>query len=165
MSPTGNNLNGSSVAGDGSAVVDWRVVAAKAGASASVLYPASTQTPERPTPEVAQRAKRRTFSVADRQRILAEADACTEPGEIGALLRREGLYSSTLHNFRQQRQEGKLGGDPAEARQARLQKDAVRQRDNRRIAALEAENKKLKVLLDLQKKVAELMHLSLPMSE
>ena len=97
---------------------------------------------------------------ADKLRILAEADACKQPGQLGALLRREGLYSSTLANFRKQRDEGKLGKDPAHVRQMRLDKEAARQRDIRKIAHLEAENKKLKVLIELQKKVAELMSLA-----
>jgi transposase len=115
----------------------------------------------RPDPEVVGRAQRRLFSISDRLRILNEADTCSKPGEIGALLRREGLYASTLGNFRRQRDSGKLGADPAVVREKRLEKEAARQRDSRKIAALEAENKKLKILLELQKKVAELMNLSL----
>jgi transposase-like protein len=114
----------------------------------------------RPNPEVTQRAPRRSFTTADKLRILAEADACKQSGQLGALLRREGLYSSTLANFRKQRDAGKLGKDPALVRQQRLEKEATRQRDLRKIARLEAENKKLKVLIELQKKVAELMSLS-----
>ncbi len=125
--------------------------------------PAATQNPtatRRPDPEVTQRAPRRSFTVAEKLRILAEADACKQSGQLGALLRREGLYSSTLANFRKQRDEGKLGKDPAQVRKQRLDKEAARQRDLRKIAHLEAENKKLKVLLELQKKVAELMSLA-----
>jgi transposase-like protein len=65
---------------------------------------------ERPDPEVVAKAKRRTFSVEYELRFLREADACTEPGEIGSLLRREGLYSSHLSNWRRQRQVGTLAG-------------------------------------------------------
>ncbi len=115
----------------------------------------------RPDPQVTQRATRRRFSAADKLRILAEADACHQPGQLGALLRREGLYSSTLANFRKQREEGKLGKDPNQVRQQRRDKEAARQRDARKIAHLEAENKKLKILLDLQKKVAEVLNLPL----
>ena len=98
---------------------------------------------------------------AEKLRILAEADAC-QPGQLGALLRREGLYSSTLANFRKQRDEGKLGRDPNLLRQQRRDKEAARQRDRRKIVHLEAENKKLKILLELQKKVAELISLDSP---
>jgi transposase len=125
--------------------------------------PAATEaiaTANRPDPEVTQRAPRRSFTAADKLRLLAEADACKQTGQLGALLRREGLYSSTLANFRKQRDEGKLGKDPAQVRQQRLDKEAARQRDLHKIARLEAENKKLKVLIELQKKVAELMSLS-----
>src|SRR5581483_4455344 len=113
----------------------------------------------RPDPQVTPRAPRRRFTATDKLRILAEADACNQPGQLGALLRREGLYSSTLANFRTQREEGKLGKDPSHVRQQRRDKEAARQRDARKIARLEAENKKLKILLDLQKKVAELLSL------
>lgn len=116
-------------------------------------------TATRPDPQVTQRATRRRFRAADKLRILAEADACHQPGQLGALLRREGLYSSTLANFRKQRDAGKLGKDPNVARQQNRDKEAARQHDARKIAHLEAENKKLKILLDLQKKVAELLSL------
>jgi len=116
-------------------------------------------TANRPDPQVTQRATRRRFSAADKLRILAEADACQQPGQLGALLRREGLYSSSFASFRKQRDEGKLGKDPNQVRQQRRDKEAARQRDARKIAHLEAENKKLRILLDLQKKVAELLSL------
>lgn len=124
------------------------------------ISPETAPAASRPDPQVTQRATRRRFSAADKLRILAEADACQQPGQLGALLRREGLYSSTLASFRKQRDEGKLGKDPSQVRQQRRDKEAARQRDARKIAHLEAENKKLRILLDLQKKVAELMSLS-----
>jgi transposase len=105
--------------------------------------PEATATVSRPNPQVTQRAPRRSFPSADKLRILAEADACKHTGQLGALLRREGLCPSTLANFRKQRDEGKLGKDPAQVRQQRLDKEAAR---------LEAENNKLKVLIELQKK-------------
>ena len=116
--------------------------------------------PGRPDPQVVVSAARRSFTAADKLRILAEADACKQSGQLGALLRREGLYSSTLASFRKQRDEGKLGSDPALVRKQRLDKEAARQRDARKIARLEAENKKLRVLIELQKKVAEFISLS-----
>jgi transposase-like protein len=122
--------------------------------------PQTAPAANRPDPQVTQRATRRSFTAADKLRILAEAENCKQPGQLGALLRREGLYSSTLANFRRQRDEGKLGKDLHQVRQQRRDKEAARQRDIRKIATLEAENKKLKILLDLQKKVAELMSLS-----
>ena len=62
----------------------------------------------RPDPELVERAVRRRFEAAYKLRVLREADACTKPGEIGALLRREGLYSSILSGWRAQRELGAL---------------------------------------------------------
>ena len=127
----------------------------------TTISPETAPAASRPDPQVIQRATRRHFTAADKLRILAQADACNQPGQLGALLRREGLYSSTLANFRKQRDEGKLGKDPNLLQKQRRDKEAARQRDARKIASLEAENKKLKILLDLQKKVAELLSLPL----
>jgi transposase len=61
-----------------------------------------------PDPELVEQAKRRTFTAEFKARILAEADACTRPGEVGELLRREGLYTSHLTYWRKQRKDGAL---------------------------------------------------------
>ena len=82
----------------------------------------------RPDPEVVPTAKRRSFSKAEKLRILAAADACVAPGDIGALLRREAIYSSHLATWRKQRQlagearlvEGKRGPKVNPAAQDRL---------------------------------------------
>ncbi len=115
-----------------------------------------------PDPQVTPRATRRRFTVADKLRILREADACSQHGQLGALLRREGIYSSTLASFRKQYDEGKLlyKNDPVRL-EKRKQSEAQRQRDRRKIEALEKENRKLKALVDLQKKLSELMSLSM----
>ena len=63
-----------------------------------------------PDPEVVVKAQRRHFTAEYKRRILQEADACTQSGEIGALLRREGLYSSHLNTWRHQRARGELQG-------------------------------------------------------
>jgi transposase-like protein len=63
-----------------------------------------------PDPEIPGKARRRQFSAEYRLRILREAEACKEPGALGALLRREGLYSSLLSTWRRQREEGALIG-------------------------------------------------------
>ena len=62
-----------------------------------------------PDPELAETAKRRTFTAKYKLSIVREADRCSKPGEIGALLRREGLYSSHLGKWREQRDQGALG--------------------------------------------------------
>ena len=118
-----------------------------------------------PDPQVIARATRRRFTVADKLRILRQADACTQHGQLGALLRREGIYSSTLASFRNQQEQGRLlaKNDPLRARR-RKEQEAQRQRDRRKIEALEKENQKLKALVELQKKVADLMKLTLETS-
>ena len=63
-----------------------------------------------PDPEVVPKATRRRFNAAYKLSILQAAEACTQPGELGALLRREGLYSSYLTNWRRQRDRGELNG-------------------------------------------------------
>lgn len=67
-------------------------------------------------PKVVGRAKRRQFSVSDKLRILREADTCSEPGQIGALLRREGIYSSYLTHWRRERENGQLSSVTAPKR-------------------------------------------------
>ena len=116
-----------------------------------------------PDPQVSQRATRRRFSVADKLRILKDAEECTQHGQLGALLRREAIYSSTLASFRKQYEEGKLvaKNDPLRAKQ-RKDRHAKRHQDQRAFQALQLENRKLKALVELQKKLSELMHLTLP---
>lgn len=70
--------------------------------------PSATLRAPTPDPEVPAKVQRRQFTAAYRLRILKEADACTKHGALGALLRREGLYSSHLVNWRRQREQGEL---------------------------------------------------------
>lgn len=115
--------------------------------------------------EVSPKAKRRTFTAEYKRKVLAEADACTEAGAIGALLRREGLYSSHLADWRRSRERGEL-----EAPQKRGPKPRTPDERDRTIATLERELREQKAraeraeaLVELQKKVAAL--LSLPTHE
>jgi transposase len=79
-----------------------------------------------PDPELVEHASRRRFSAAYKLSIVLEADACTRPGEIGALIRREGLYSSHLGKWRAQRDQGALGALEAKPRGPRApSQDAV----------------------------------------
>ncbi len=111
--------------------------------------------------EVSPRPRRRTFTAAYKLRILKEADACTELGSVGALLRSEGLYSSHLTEWRRARDraaEETMGGkkrgpkprvpDPRDTRIASLEHDN---------AGLRAKLRRLELMLELQKKVSELM--------
>ena len=111
---------------------------------------------DRPDPEVAAKARRRRFTAEYKERILAAAERCQRPGELGALLRREGLYSSHVQKWRQQRRAGLRGrkrGRPAE-----------RNPLSARVAQLERENERLReqlekaeVIIEVQKKVATLL--------
>ncbi len=116
--------------------------------------------------EVGSKATRRRFTKEEKLRILREADACGgERGAIGALLRREGLYSSHLTSWRQQRDAGQFGGSPR--KRGPIAKP-VDPRD-KQIAALEAQLRRTEAraeraerLVEIQKKVAELLGNPLP---
>jgi transposase-like protein len=111
-----------------------------------------------PDPEVAPKAKRRRFSAEYKLRILREAEACSRPGEIGALLRREGLYSSLLSDWRRQREAGALEGLRP---RKRGRKPAP---EKQRVTELERENARLRhrleqaeAIIDVQKKLARIL--------
>src|SRR5439155_18452487 len=89
---------------------------------------ASEQALGRPAIEVVAKAKRRQFTGEYKRKIVREADGCKTPGAIGALLRREGLYSSHLTTWRAARERGELAGAPKK-RGCRELPDAVRARD------------------------------------
>ena len=112
---------------------------------------------ERPDPEVPERARRRTFTAQYKQEILAAYDAAPS-GEKGAILRREGLYSSLISEWRRARDAGALAGlkqpqgrpaaDPRDAQIARLQKEK---------AKLEKELAKARFVVDVQSKLQALL--------
>jgi transposase len=111
-----------------------------------------------PDPELVERPKRRRFSAEYKLRILREPDACTRPGEVGALLRREGLYTSHLTYWRKQRDAGALkalsrpwGRKPADRRDTELA--ALR----RRAEHAEAELEKAKRVIEVQGNVSALL--------
>ena len=117
----------------------------------------SLQTPD---PEVLAKPKRRTFTAAYKADILRQADACA-PGEVGALLRREGLYSSHLSKWRKQRERGAQAGlqpkkrGRKENRNKHLHAEVERlRRANQR---LEDELCKARAIIDIQKKVVLLL--------
>ena len=114
-------------------------------------------------PEVMANARRRQFSPNEKRRILAEADRCTAPGEIGALLRREGIYSSHLANWRRRRSaEGKAGldvhprGRKADPAVAEAHRTAKLMRENER---LRRQLVQARLIIDVQKKVSTLLAL------
>lgn len=111
-----------------------------------------------PDPEVENKPKRRTFTAAYRLRILGEADRCQSPGEIGRLLRREGLYSSHLASWREARRQGSLAALSPKKRGA---KPRAHNPLEPKVARLEAELEKAHTILDVQEKVAGLLGFSL----
>ena len=101
--------------------------------------------------EVEPRTKRRVFSIQYKRRIVEQADSCTMPGEVGALLRKEGLYSSHLTDWRRELQRGNLEGY-GRLRRGPIAKDPplppARDEQQRRIEQLERENQKLRLYAD-----------------
>jgi len=119
-----------------------------------------------PEVEVAATAKRRRFTAEYKRKILQEVDACTEPGGVGAILRREGLYSSHLVDWRRAREQGEREALSPKKRgpKARL----VDERD-RKIAELEKQlaaqterAEKAELLVEIQKKLGELLGVKMP---
>lgn len=111
------------------------------------------------------RRQRRRFTKEEKLRIVREADACTERGEVGALLRREGLYSSHLVAWRRQlREHGEegLAPKPAGRKPVRDERDQKIKELERRTAKLEKELLLAQKLIELQKKAHEILGIALP---
>ena len=120
---------------------------------------------EVPDPEVVPQAKRRRFSAEYKLRILEEVDACNESGQIGSLLRREGLYSSHLTTWRRQREQGQLEGLSPKKRG---RKPSVDEALAKELAELKRENQRLEnrlqqaeTIIEVQKKLSGLLGLTL----
>ncbi|MCP4009117.1 MAG: transposase [Proteobacteria bacterium] len=114
-----------------------------------------------PDPEVAEKRSRRRFTAKYKLRILQQADNCNQPGQLGALLRREGLYSSNLTAWRRQREKGMLTGL---APKKRGRKNKPKNPLAEKIARLEKENRKLRLklkqaetIIDVQKKISQML--------
>lgn len=118
-----------------------------------------------PETEVRERAVRRKFTAEYKLRILKEAESCTERGQLGALLRREGLYSTNLIAWKRQLEKGTLA---ALSPRKRGPKGKMPDPSARRIAELERENQKLQkklrqaeTIIEVQKKVSEILQIPL----
>ena len=113
-------------------------------------------------PEV--KVERRRYTAADKERILDEAERCTQPGEIGALLRREGLYSSHLSRWRSQRRRGELSQPTRPGRKADPQAAELKhlQQENER---LKRQLSRAEVIIEAQKKLCQLLNLPLSPEE
>ena len=111
-----------------------------------------------PNTEVVAKAKRKRFTAAEKLRILREVEACRGTGEIGALLRREGIYSSYLTTWRRQRESRELDGLAPQKRGPKPNPEAIE------LAKLRREHERLKermrqaeLIIDVQKKVARML--------
>jgi transposase-like protein len=135
--------------------------AAKAGADPVLA--------SRPDSEVVVKPKRRTFTVEYKQRILAEAEtAAAAPGGVGALLRREGLYSSLLAYWRRERANGILEALTPHRRGPKSKRhpmDEENQKLRRQNARLAEELRKAHIIIDVQKKVAALLGHPIPVQD
>ena len=127
---------------------------------ASINQKNGNQPVEVPDPEVVPRAKRRRFTAKYKLQILEEVDQCDQPGQIGALLRREGLYSSHLTSWRRQRAAGQLQGLRPKKRGRKPNPQAAE------LAQLRRENERLKArleqaetIIEVQKKLSQMLGL------
>ena len=127
--------------------------------------PKNDARPAPPSVEVSARPTRRRFTAAYKLSIVQEADRCTEPGQIGALLRREGLYSSHLGKWRKLRDAGSLDalhprkrGPKTAAPTPLIKENEQLRREN---ARLQKKLKKAEMVIDFQKKVAALLEIPL----
>ncbi len=116
-------------------------------------------------PEVNEKPVRRRFDAAYKLRIIEEADRCSEPGQLGELLRREGLYSSHLANWRRLREQGSLQSLGPKKRGRKVKrKDAT----TKELDRLRRENQQLaerlrqaETIIEVQKKISEIMGVTL----
>ena len=127
--------------------------------------PTVVPAPAAASPELSARPRRRSFTVQDKLRILADTDRAADTGGIGAILRREGLYSSALTEWRKQRDAGAYSALVPARRGRKTTKPnpltaelALLQRDN---ARLMLRLTRAEAIIDLQKKVAELLGIPL----
>jgi transposase-like protein len=120
--------------------------------------------PPAPDPEVVAKAQRRKFTAEYKLGIVEEADRVTDPGAIGALLRREGLYSSHLVEWRRLRDAGALGA-LSKKRGRKPTRNPLAEENGKLKAELARVNQKLQqaeIIIDVQKKVSALLGISLP---
>lgn len=114
-----------------------------------------------PDPEVSDRPKRRTFTASYKLAILRELDSCSASGAIGAVLRREGLYSSHITKWRRMREAGELQGlapkKLGRPRKARNPLQAENERLARQNERLMEELRKANIIIDVQKKLSALL--------
>jgi len=119
--------------------------------------------------EVTEKASRRRFTAEYKLGVLRSVDACRAAGEIGSLLRREGLWSSHLNAWRQQRERGLLGAMAAKKRGRKAEANDPRAKEvtqlRREKAALERKLRQAELIIEIQKKASEMLGIPLAMLE
>ena len=151
-------LSGQTIEGEPERRGDERREAPRSGGSPSIVRDTPPTSSVAPDPEVTARHARRRFTTHYKLEILRKADACDRPGQLGALLRKEGLYSSLLVTWRRQREEGltpKKRGRKAKPVDPHLKK---LEQENRHLTR---RLQKAEALLAFQKKVSELLQIPL----
>ena len=122
-----------------------------------------------PDSEVSAKPKRRRFTAEYKRKFLKQADACTRPGELGALLRREGVYSSSLNAWRAARERGEIAGLASKKRGPKTSAPDPRDRElaanAREIARLSARVERAEAIIAVQKKLSEILGIQLPESD
>jgi transposase-like protein len=138
-------------------------------AAAALGAPATGNRKPIPDPAVLERPVRRRFTAEYKLRILHEADRSTASGQLGGLLRREGLYSSLLSTWRQQRDAGTLAGLTPKRRGRKANPDAPLIAENQRLTRetqrLAAKLRQAETIIDIQKKLSEMLGIPLPPSD
>lgn len=123
----------------------------------------------KPETEVTEKAKRRAFTAEYKERILREAAGCERNGELGALLRREGLYSSHLSKWRQEAERARRAGLEPKKRGPKPTlkdpRDARIAEQERQIAKLKRRAERAEALVELQKKVSQILGIALPATD
>jgi|WetSurMetagenome_2_1015567.scaffolds.fasta_scaffold395260_2 transposase len=139
------------------------------GAAAAPGAPAAGNGRPIPDPAVAEKPVRRRFTAEYKRGILREADRAIESGQLGALLRREGLYSSHLSTWRQQRDAGMLAGLTPKRRGRKANPDAPLIAENERLKRetqrLSAKLRQAETIIEVQKKLSEILGIPLPPCE
>jgi transposase-like protein len=119
-----------------------------------------------PDPAVLEKPVRRRFTAEYKLRILQEADQYSAPGQLGGLLRREGLYSSLLSTWRRQRDQGTLAGLSPKRRGRKANPDAPLIAENQRLVRetqrLAAKLRQAETIIEVQKKLSEILGIPLP---
>ena len=145
--------------------VDLRALSLPWGGTSQEANPPRGVAAVLPDPEVPEKPTRRRFTAEYKLRILTRADACTEPGSLGALLRREGLYASNLTTWRRQRDRGilfaltpKKRGRKASGRDPLLAEHEKLRQENERLAR---RLRQAEIIIDVQKKVSQMLGIPL----